>query len=72
MNDGERRNCDFQSGRQDKHSFFGMLIQIIYKADDQNRSKLAKGFPEEVQAVIDWTRTEGYAQRIMEEYKRGA
>ena len=71
MNDGERRNCAFQSGRQDPHSFFGMLIQVIYKADDINRTRLAKGFPEEVQAVIDWTRKEGYAKKIMEEYARG-
>jgi hypothetical protein len=69
MNDGERRHCDFQSGRQDPHSFYGLLFLTIYKADMQNRARLELGFPEEVKAVWDWTQTDGYAKRIMDEYK---
>ncbi len=68
MNPAERKNCQFQRGEMDETSFFGKLFAAIYKADTENKTKLAKGFPDEVQAVRDWTRKDGYATSIMLEY----
>ncbi len=35
--------------------FTGRLMKLIYSADNPNRDRLAKGFPELVLAVRSWT-----------------
>ena len=69
MNDGERRNCEFQRGSMDPTSFFYLLLRAIYKADMMNRTKLKLGFWDEVEAVERWISEDGYAEKIMDEYK---
>ncbi len=34
--------------------FTAQLLRLIAKADNENLAKLRLGFPEEVQAFIDW------------------
>ena len=69
MNDGERRNCEFQRRAMDESSFFGFLFRALYKADNSNMARVAKGFPEEAKAVYRWKTEDGYSTSIMAEYK---
>ena len=54
MKNGYDRYLDFQYGRSG--DFFRVLFQAITLADSDNTLKLAKGFPEEVNAYKTWTR----------------
>lgn len=52
-------------------SFFAALISAMFKADDQNRAKLALGFPEHVAAVEKWRHEKGFADRHIREAEGG-
>ena len=65
MNEGESRNAQFQTGYMDHASFFGKLMAAIYKADNENRAKLALGFPEECESVTRWQREDGYSKKLL-------
>ena len=54
MKNGYDRYLDFQYG--DTGGFFTRLFQAIAVADSTNIKRLAKGFPEEVDAYLLWTR----------------
>lgn len=68
MNEGERRNCQFQRGLMDTNSFYGLLFRAAYKADLENQARLEQGFPNEIEAVRRWRNEDGYAQEIMKEF----
>ena len=68
MNLGERRFCDFMYNKSG--SFYKTLFEAIFRADKYNLAKLKKGFPEEVDAYLGYTRTAGYWEKLENEYKR--
>ena len=70
MNEGERRNCQFQRGLMDVNSFCGLLFRAAYKADLENQARLEQGFPNEIEAVRRWRNEDGYAQEIMKEFEK--
>ena len=67
MNEGERRNALFQTGKSSPKSFYHRLFMAIYSADMENRRKLALGFPEEVESANRWNNEDGYAQKLLAE-----
>lgn len=71
MNLGEVRLCQFYLGFMDWKSFFGFLFQAIAKADDENRARLKKAFPEEVEAHGRYKTEDGYWERLKEEFHKG-
>ncbi len=44
--------------------FAGMLALTIGKADSFNREKLRLGYPEEVEAMINFYETEGWCETV--------
>ena len=50
--------CFYKLGRTG--SFTTSLIDTIFKADDDNRAKLTKGFPELVEVINRFNREKGY------------
>ncbi len=56
MRDKVKRDLDdYLNNRMDKNSFKSLLYQLIIKSDLSNRRLLSKGFPDEVQAVNEYT-----------------
>lgn len=49
-------------------SFYTSLLRTIRIADDDNRQRLAVGFPELVEAIQRYRNEEGYAQMIFEKW----
>lgn len=54
MSNGYGRYLEFQFHRSG--DFVTALFNAIGRADDENLARLAKGFPEEVEAHKTWTR----------------
>ncbi len=67
MNDGERKLVEFQLGMSG--SFYTYLFKAMFKADSVNTIRLAKGFPEEVEAVRRYQNEDGYWDKVWAEYK---
>ena len=51
-------------------SFSSALFDAIFKADPENRSKLKKGFPSEVQAVSRYVGEDGYWEDLIYRMKQ--
>jgi hypothetical protein len=49
-------------------SFATSLIDTIFKADDDNRASLAKGFPELVEVINRFNREKGYWADLVERW----
>lgn len=49
-------------------SFKSNLIETIFSADDNNRNKLAQGFPDLVEVVNRYGREKGYWQDLQERF----
>jgi hypothetical protein len=45
-------------------SFMRHLFEALFVADEHNLDRLAKGFPEEVEAVRRWGNESGYSDKI--------
>ena len=67
MNGGERRLCDYFSGKG--VGFFKSLFDAIFKADDFNTGRLERAFHEEVGAVRRYKIEDGYWEDLMNEYE---
>jgi len=65
MNVGELDNLNFQTGKMDEHSFFGLLLRAAYKADRLNTERLRQAFPEHIESVERWKTERGYAEKLM-------
>jgi hypothetical protein len=66
--------CFYKLGRAG--SFMTSLIDTIFKADDTNRKKIAKGYPELIEVIDRYNREKGYwadlVERWNESYPNGA
>ena len=71
MNEGEYRNMEFQSGRMDDGSFYGLLIQASYKADIGNMARLKKGFPDLIESMFRWRSETDYAAKLTKAFRGG-
>ena len=58
--------CFYKLGRTG--SFMTSLIDTIFKADDDNRKRLAEGFPDLVEVVNRFNREKGYWQDLVERW----
>ena len=67
MTEGEERLYYWATGRSG--SFYTALFDMIGKADDVNKMKLAKGFPEEVAAFKRYQEEPGGWEAIQKEMK---
>jgi hypothetical protein len=65
--------CFYKLGRSG--SFMKSLIDTIFKADGENRQKLAKGFPELIEVINRFNHEKGYwadlVKRWNESYPNG-
>ena len=68
MNRGEERLVEFQFGSAS--GFFRLLFQAIGRADDDNRTRLGMGFPEEVEAYNRFKEEDGYWPKLITEYNQ--
>ena len=59
---GERFIIDWQYGISG--GFYTALAEAIARADDVNLSKLRKGFPDEVDAFLSYSRVDGWWERV--------
>jgi hypothetical protein len=66
MNEGEKKLMFYRRGMEG--SFYTALFDAIYKADNQNKERLRKGFPEEVDAVFRVQNEPGYAENLEKEF----
>lgn len=68
MTNGYGKYLEFQFHRSG--SFMTALFEAIVRADDENLARLAKGFPEEVEAHKTWTQisSEEVLRRAGEEH----
>jgi hypothetical protein len=69
MTEAERKLCDFKYNRSG--GFYMALWEAIFRADGNNLAKLSKGFPEEVQAYMNFSRVDGWWDKLEAEYTRG-
>lgn len=51
-------------------SFYKSLLHTIRIADDQNRERLAMGFPELVEVIQRYRNEEGYSQTIFDKWNK--
>ena len=66
MNAGEKRLVKWQFGYAS--GFTTSLFLSMAKADDDNLKRFAKGFPEEVAALIRFRTEDGYWQKLINEF----
>lgn len=64
----EREFCFYKA--DNAGGFMTRLIDAIFSADDNNRSKLAQGFPELVEVVNRYNRERGYWEDLQERFKK--
>jgi hypothetical protein len=67
LNEGEKRLFEFKNGMSG--GFYNLLFECIFKADEGNKNKLHRAFPEEVMAVIKHNNVPGYWETVQEIYK---
>ncbi len=65
MTDGEQHLCEWKYDMSG--GFMTALFELIARADNVNRWKLAQGFPEEVAAFVRYAEVEGYWQKLQRE-----
>jgi len=65
LNTGERGLVDWQGVGRPMGGFAKALWEAIENADGTNLMKLAKAFPEEVEALIRFRNEDGYWPRIL-------
>ena len=63
----ERDFCFYKQGTAG--GFMTRLIETIFSADDNNRTKLAQGFPEIVEVVNRYNRERGYWDDLQARFK---
>jgi hypothetical protein len=63
----EKEFCFYKAGNAG--GFMTRLIDTIFSADDNNRSKLAQGFPELVEVVNRYNRERGYWEDLQERFE---
>jgi len=68
LSHAELKLCEYQYNMGG--SFYKHLFEAIYRADDGNLERLERGFPEEVQAYKNYSRTAGYWTRLQIEFKK--
>lgn len=66
LNKGEMKFMEWQLHMSG--SFFKALVEAMMRADDDNRQKLALGYPELMQAVVDYQNKDGYWQDLQNRY----
>jgi hypothetical protein len=64
----EETFCLYKLGNEG--SFMTSLIDTIFKGDDINRSKLAKGYPELVEVCNRYNRESGYWQNLVQRWNK--
>jgi hypothetical protein len=64
LNTGERFVFEWQYGMQG--DFKAALVVAILKADTMNKARLARAFPDEVQAVVAYQTIDGWWQAVEE------
>lgn len=67
LNEGEKRLIEFMF--QISGGFYTDFFKCAMKADTFNKAKLAKGFPEEIEALKRYQNEIGYWDEIQEIYK---
>tara|TARA_R100001594_G_scaffold547_1_gene2084 strand:+ start:680 stop:922 length:243 start_codon:yes stop_codon:yes gene_type:complete len=65
---GERFICDWQYGHLG--GFSSSLIDAIRRADENNRERLRRGFPDEVLAYEQFSHTSGWWYLLQAKAKR--
>jgi len=67
MTEGERHLCEYEA--EMSGSFFTCLFKAMFKADLNNLDRLAKGFPEEVDALHRYRNEDGYWDKLQKEFR---
>ena len=68
ITDAEEIFCFYKLGKEG--SFMTSLIDTIFKGDDKNQAKLAKGYPELVEVIIRYGREKGYWKDLVKRWNK--
>ena len=68
ITDAEEIFCFYKLGKEG--SFMTSLIDTIFKGDDENQAKIAKGYPELVEVIIRYGRERGYWQELVNRWNK--
>ena len=66
MTQAEIKFCEYKLQRTG--GFYTSLFQTIFKADDNNRAKLAMGFPDIVEVCNRYGGESGYWELLVDKY----
>lgn len=68
ITDAEEIFCFYKLGKEG--SFMTSLIDTIFKGDDKNQFKIAKGYPELVEVVQRYGREKGYWKDLVKRWNK--
>ena len=68
VTDAEEIFCFYKLGKEG--SFMTSLIETIFKGDDRNQAKIAKGYPELVEVVQRYGNEKGYWSNLVDRWNK--
>jgi hypothetical protein len=68
ITDAEEIFCFYKLGKEG--SFMTSLIDTIFKGDDKNQAKIAKGYPELVEVIHRYGRERGYWKDLVNRWNK--
>jgi hypothetical protein len=68
VTEAEEIFCFFKLGKEG--SFMTSLINTIFKGDDKNQAKIAKGYPELVQVIQRYGNEKGYWSNLVDRWNK--
>lgn len=68
ITEAEEIFCFFKLNREG--SFMTSLIDTIFKGDDRNQAKIAKGYPELVEVIQRYGRERGYWEDLVKRWNK--
>lgn len=68
ITDAEEIFCFYKLGKEG--SFMTSLIDTIFKGDDKNQAKIAKGYPELVEVIQRYGRERGYWKDLVNRWNK--
>lgn len=68
ITEAEEIFCFYKLGKEGSYMTF--LIETIFKADDKNQAKLAKGYPELVGVIQRYGNEKGYWSNLVDRWNK--
>ena len=68
ITDAEEIFCFYKLGKEG--SFMTSLIDTIFKGDDRNQAKIAKGYPDLVEVIQRYGKEKGYWSNLVERWNK--